>query len=176
MNLKDILAKRRSTRKFLDQAVPKEVIDRVLDSALQVPSSRNSHSTKFAVVTDPEKITKLSTMRDYGSSFMKAAPCAIVVIGDTTATDLWEVNCTISATVLQLACVDEGLASCWVHVEGRPQFKDAPEQGEAIEVVRKVLDIPQEHKVLCIIACGYSDFEPAALPEWDKLSKITYVK
>ena len=26
--------------------------------------------------------------------------------------------------ILQLACVDEGLASCWVHIDGRPRRKD----------------------------------------------------
>ncbi len=175
MELKNILSKRRSTRKFTQQPIPREEIERVLNSTLLSPSSRNSHSTKFMVVTDPAKIEKISTMRDYGSSFVKNAPCAIVIAGDTTATDLWEVNCSICATVLQLACVDEGLASCWVHVQNRPQKQAEPEGAKAIEILREVVSIPADHDVLCVIACGYSDFEPSPLPEFDRESKVIFV-
>ncbi len=174
MNLNDILVKRRSVRKFSDKAVERETIEQVLHSALLAPSSRNSRSTKFLVTFDKAKIERLSTMRDYGSSFLKGAPCAIVVMGDVSATDLWEVNCSISATVLQLALVDAGLVSCWVHVDGRPQLKELPTGATAQERVCEVVDIPKEHRVLCIVACGYSDFEPAALPEFDVESKIIF--
>ncbi|MFI3282624.1 MAG: nitroreductase family protein [Rikenellaceae bacterium] len=174
MELKDIISKRRSTRKFLDTKVPQEVIARMLETTLLAPSSRNSHSTKFIVVTSPEKIEKLSTMRDYGSSFMKNAPCAIIICGDTSATDLWEVNCAISATTLQLVCVDEGLASCWVHVQDRPQLQAEPNGAKAIEVVREVVNIPEGDDALCVIACGYSNFEPAPLPEFDKAAKVIF--
>ncbi len=176
MELKDIVASRRSTRKFSDTEVPQDVIQRVLDMTLLAPSSRNSHSTKFMVVTSAAKIEALSTMRDYGSSFMKNAPCAIVVMGDTSATDLWEVNCSISATTLQLALVDEGLASCWVHVQNRPQKQAEADGAKAIEVVCEVLPIPEGHDVLCVIACGYSDFTPAPLPEFDRGSKVIIVE
>ncbi len=175
MEFKDIAVARRSTRKFSDKKIPQDVIQRMLDATLLAPSSRNSHSTKFMVVSSPEKIEQLSTMRDYGSSFMKNAPCAIVIMGDTSATDLWEVNCAISATTLQLACVDEGLASCWVHVQDRPQKQAEPEGAKAIELVHEVLSIPEGHDVLCVIACGYSDFTPAPLPEFDKESKVIFV-
>ncbi len=174
MELKDIISKRRSTRKFSNTEVSREVITRILDATLYAPSSRNSHSTKFMVVTSPSTIEKLSTMRDYGASFMKGAPCAIVVMGDTSATDLWEVNCAISATTLQLMCVDEGLASCWVHVQDRPQKQAEADGAKAIDVVRASVNIPDGHDVLCIIACGYSDFEPAPLPEFDRESKVIF--
>ncbi len=172
MQFTDIIKKRRSTRKFSDEKVSREVVEQILKDTLLAPSSRNSHSTSFIVVSDPATIERLSTMRDYGSSFMKNAPCAILVCGDTTATDLWEVNCSISATILQLACVDKGLASCWVHVKDRAQKQAEPEGGKAIEVVRECVKIPENHDVLCLIACGYSDFEPAPLPEFDKESKV----
>ncbi len=174
MELSQILTSRRSTRKFTQKNIPQEVIQKVVDATLKSPSSRNSHSTSFVVVTNPASIEKLSTMRDYGSSFLKSAPCAILICGDTTATDLWEVNCAISATVMQLACVDEGLASCWVHVQDRPQKQAEPQGAKAIEVVREVVDLPENFDVLCIIACGYSDFEPAPLPEFDRESKVIF--
>ena len=111
-------------------------------------------------------------MRDYGSAFMKGAPLAIVVLGDTTKSDLWRENAAISATILQLACVDEGLASCWVHINGRPRRKDEPGGETAAGYLRSFLPIPANCQPLCAIAAGYSDFTPAPLPESDDEARI----
>lgn len=109
MDFKEMIARRRSIRKFTAQPVPAEVIDRLLAPALTAPSARNTRSTNFLVVDDPARIARMAEMRDYGSAFLKDAPLVIVVMGDTAKSDLWEVNASIAATMLQLACVDEGL-------------------------------------------------------------------
>ena len=126
MEFKELIAKRRSVRKFTDREVPREVVDRILAEALSAPSARNTRTTRFLVVDDPALVARMAEMRDYGSAFLKGAPLAVLVLGDTSASDLWRENAAISATVLQLACVDEGLASCWVHVNGRRQTERGP--------------------------------------------------
>ncbi len=176
MEFKEVVSKRRSVRKFSPRAVEREVIESILESALSAPSSRNSHSTSFVVVTRPEILERIALMRDYGSAFVKNAPAAILILGDRTKTDLAEVNCSISATTLQLAITDAGLSSCWVHVAGRPQKQAEPEGAQAIEVVRELLPIPEECDVLCAIAFGYSDFEPSPLPEFDRAALVTFVE
>lgn len=166
MEFKDLIAKRRSIRKFSDRVVPREVVDRILAEALTAPSARNSCTTRFLVVDDPALVARMAEMRDYGSAFLKNAPLAILVLGDTSTSDLWRENGAISATVLQLACVDEGLASCWVHVHGRPRRKDDPQGEMAADYLRTFLRIPDSCEPLCAIAVGYSDFVPAPLPEY----------
>ena len=126
MEFKELIEKRRSIRKFSERAVPREIVDRILHETLSAPSARNTRTTRLVVVDDPALVARMADMRDYGSAFMKGAPLAIVVLGDTTKSDLWRENAAISATILQLACVDEGLASCWVHIDGRPRRKDEP--------------------------------------------------
>ena len=126
MEFKELIAKRRSVRKFTDREVPREVVDRILAEALSAPSARNTRTTRFLVVDDPALVARMAEMRDYGSAFLKGAPLAVLVLGDTSASDLWRENAAISATVLQLACVDEGLASCWVHVNGRAILTSPP--------------------------------------------------
>ena len=102
------------------------------------------------------------------------APAVILIAGDTTKTDLWRENCAISATILQLAIVDAGLASCWVHVGGRPRLKDEPQGAQAEDFVRDVVGVPADWAIECAIALGYSDFEPKPLPEWDAESSIVW--
>lgn len=172
MEFKDLLAGRRSVRKYSEREVPRDVVERLLHETLTAPSSRNSRSTRLLVVEDPATVARMAAMRDYGSGFLTGAPRAIVVLGDTAASDLWKVNAAISATVLQLACVDEGLASCWVHVEGRPRRKEEPDGEQAADYLRTFLPIPEGCEPLCVIAFGYSDFRPAPLPPADDEARI----
>lgn len=176
MELKEILTSRRSIRKFNDKEVSTETIESLLNAALQAPSSRNSRSTHFVVLRNSETITKIASMRDYGSAFIKGAPIFILVAGDSATTDLWEVNCSISATILQLAATDMGLASCWVHINGRPQLKSEPDGATAEEHVRSLVTLPENLSLLCGIAIGYSDFCPAPLPEFDGASRVTILE
>ncbi|MFR9504073.1 MAG: nitroreductase family protein [Rikenellaceae bacterium] len=175
MELKDILSSRRSVRKFNDTIVEQSTIDELVAATLTAPSSRNSHSTHLMVIRDRAIIEQMATMRDYGSAFIKGAPIFILVMGDREATDLWEVNCSISASYMQIAATDLGLSSCWVHIDGRPHLKDDPAGLSAEDVVRGLVEIPSTYGVLCGIALGYSDFHPAALPPFDALSRVTVI-
>ena len=174
MEFKQILAKRRSVRKFLPEVPSREVLTDIVRDALTAPSSRNMHTTRFLIVDDRETLDKMASLRDFGASFLHEATAAIVVMGDTTKTDLWRENCAISATMLQLSIVDHGMASCWVHTCDRPRFQAEPEGEKAEAYLRTFLNIPEECKVECVIALGYSDFEPKPLPEWDSEATISW--
>ena len=175
MELKEIISRRRSTRKFLPTPVERERLERVVEMALQAPSSRNSRSTRFMIVQNPDLLEKMSRMRDYGSAFMKDAAAAILVMGDKRATDLWIDNCAISATTLQLAVVDEGLASCWVHVNDRPCLQAEPVGRKADDYQRELLDLPEHYGILCAVALGYSDFEPKPLPPYEGEERVKWL-
>ncbi len=175
MEFKEVVEKRRSIRKFSDKRVERELLQQVLDAAVVAPSSRNSHSTSFLVVEGAEVMERVAKVRDYGAGFMAGAPAAIVVMGDRSKSDLHEVNASICATVIQYAATAYGLASCWVHVAGRPMVKAEPEGLSAEGHLRSFLPIPEGCEVLCVIAIGHSDFEPAPLPELDKGSFVKYL-
>ena len=174
MDFKQVISRRRSTRKFLSTPVERETLQRIVDAALVAPTSRNTRSTRLVVVEEPELLEKMSQMRDYGSSFMKDAQAAIVVMGDKNASDLWLDNCAITATILQLAVVDEGLASCWVHVNDRPCLKDEPEGAKADDYLRNLLGLSDNYGILCAVALGYSDFEPKPLPPYEGDERVMW--
>ncbi len=175
MELKTILRKRRSVRRFLARPVPKEVIGTLIHAALAAPSARNSRSTRFIVVDDAATIARMAGMRDYGSAFMSHAPAVVLVLGDRSKSDLWRENAAIAATILQLACVDEGLASCWVHVHGRPCRQEAPDGEQAETFLRSLVPVPEQANILCAIALGYSDFTPAELPPRDDTECVVWL-
>lgn len=171
-----LLAQRRSIRKFKPEPVREEVVERLLAAALTAPSSHNSRSTRLLVVDDTALIGRMAEMRDSGSAFMAGAPLAIVVLGDTTKTDLWQVNGAIAATMLQLEAVAQGMASCWVQIAGRPRVKSAPDGEQAADYLRTFLPIPEGCEPLCAIALGYSDFQPVPLPPSDDWSRVIRLK
>ena len=150
-----MIAARHSVRQFQDKAVDREIVDAILDQTQTAPSSKNSRSSAFVVVDDKDMLEALSEMRTYGSALLKGAACAVVVLGDTTKTDLWIENAAISATYIQLCATNLGLGSCWVHVNGRLRDHKDPSKGLAEDYVRDLLGLKEAFKPLCIVALGY---------------------
>lgn len=157
MEFSELIAARHSVRKFTGEPVGRQTLDRLVDIAGTAPSSKNCHSSAFMIIDDSDTLKAMSEMRDRGSALLEGAAAAIVVLGDTSVTDLWVENAAISATFLQLAAVDCGLGSCWVHVSGRPRVTEDASKGMAEDYIRELLGIRDGYRVLCVIALGYPE-------------------
>lgn len=155
MEFSEVIQKRHSVRKFTDQPVDREIIDTILGIAQTAPSSKNCKSSAFMVIDDKDTLEAISEMRSSGSTFVKNAPAAIVVLGDESKTDIWVENCAISATFIQLAATALDLGSCWVHVRERQRVKGDASKGMAEDYLRELLGIKDNLRVLCVIALGY---------------------
>ena len=132
------------------------------DNPLSAPSAKNTRSSSFMVVEEPELIGRIARMRDYGSAFVEKAPLVILVMGDQLRSDLWEVNAAISATYVQLAAQALELGSCWVHVAGRPRRREEPGGPAAEDYLRSFLPVPEGRRILCAVAIGHTA-EPAPI-------------
>lgn len=157
MDFLEVIEKRHSVRKYSDRPVEKELIDAIVRVAQTAPSSRNSKSSAFMIIDDKDTLEAMSQMRDYGASPLKVATAAILVMGDESKTDLWVDNCAISATFIQLAVTAMDLASCWIHINGRPCLKDVPEGNKAEDYVRELLGIRDGLRPYCAVAIGYPE-------------------
>ena len=155
MDFLEVIEKRHSVRKYSDRPVERELLDAIVNLAQTAPSSRNSHSSSFVIVEDRDTLDALSQMRDSGSALISGAQAAIIVLGDTSKTDLWVDNCAISATFIQLAVTSMDLVSCWVHCNGRPRLKAEPEGAKAEDYVRGLLGVKEGLRPYCVIAIGY---------------------
>ena len=96
----DLLRKRRSTRQFTSQPVEVEKINILLEAALRAPSSKTNTPWEFIVIEDPKVIVQLSTAKPHGASFLKKAPLAIAVCGNTEKSDVWIEDCAIAALLV----------------------------------------------------------------------------
>jgi len=67
------------------------------------------------------------------------------------------------------------LASCWVHVNDRPVLRAERDGKKADEFLREKMAIPENYGILCAIALGYSDFQPAALPAYEGEERVKWL-
>ena len=162
MEFFELVERRHSVRSFTGEPVEQAAITRILKAALSAPSAKNTRSSSFMVVEEPELIGRIARMRDYGSAFVEKAPLVILVRGDQVRSDLWEVNAAISATYVQLAAQALELGSCWVHVAGRPQRREEPGGPAAEDYLRSFLPVPEGRRILCAVAIGHTA-EPAPI-------------
>lgn len=177
MEFKEVVKKRRSTRRYTGQPVEIEKLQRAMELALAAPSSKNTRSTRLMAVTDLKRVHALGKLRDWGSSLLEEAGAAVVILGDEEASPMWQTNATIMATVLQLALVDEGLASCWVHVGDYLTLKDEPKSQRSEDYVKALLpEIPTDYRVWCVISIGYADYTPKPLPEYEGPERLLFVR
>ena len=85
----DLIATRRSMRKFTTQKLSDEQKQTILRAALISPTAKNNRGWEFVTVEDPAMLEKLSKCRAMGSGFLAEAVFAVVVLGDPTKSDCW---------------------------------------------------------------------------------------
>src|ERR1035437_7586243 len=93
----ELLKTRRSIRKYLPKTIEQEKITKITNAALMSPASKRSNPLEFIVIQDKETLVKLSQSRPHGSQFLNDSPLGIVVIDDTTKSDVWMEDASIAS-------------------------------------------------------------------------------
>lgn len=147
----NLLRRRRSIRRYTDEAIEPEKLTLLIKAALLAPSSRNLRPWEFIVVDDPIILQELAASKQHGSSFLKDAALGVVVIADPRKCDVWIEDASIAALILHLTAESLNLGSCWIQIRER----DHDASCTAEEHVKNCLNIPEDYKVECIVAIGY---------------------
>lgn len=160
----DLLLRRRSVRRYTDEAVPREQLEQIVRAGLLSPTGRNRREWEFVVVEDRETLEQLATARSGGAAKMLAgAAAAIVVFADSTATDVWCEDCSIAMSNMHLMAAELGLGSCWI--QGR--LRTAKDGRTTNELVRELLGAPEGLELEAVLSVGVPAQCPAARTEDD---------
>lgn len=169
-----LLQNRRSIRKYKNKAVDTETIDLLVEALLRAPTSMGKNSWQFVVVTESDKLEKLSRAKPHGATFLKEAPLGIVVCGNPGISDVWIENSSIASIYIHLAAASLDLGSCWIQIRERQH--DDSRSAEAY--VADVLGLPAHLRVLSIIAIGHADERKNPHPvdklAWDRVYYNNY--
>lgn len=151
MDFKDLVQKRRSHRKFTAQELDSEAVKMILRAGLMAPTGKSCRAWHFIVVEDKTDIEKIADAKDAGAQFLKGAPLAVVVTCSPEDTDCWMEDCSIAAVSMQYQAEELGIGSCWAQMDRR----GLSDGTMAPDVIRGVLDILENQRVLCVIGFGY---------------------
>ena len=148
MDLYDVIRTRRSVRSYKGDAIPANVLHRVLDAARMAPSANNTQPWKFIVVKDPATRKKVAEV-SFAQSFIAEAPVVIVCCGrryhdaySWIADNMYLVDVTIAVDHLTLAARNEGLGTCWIGAFDR-------------EALKALLKIPNDHDPVVLTPLGF---------------------
>ncbi len=168
MEFFEVLRRRRSIRRFERRPVEREKLEKILEAAFLSPSSYNRRAWIFIVVDDPQLLDKLAESKA-GAQGIRNAPLAIVVAVDEEIDDVWIEDGAIAAEHIQLAAFALGLSSFWVQIRKREHKRGV----SAEEFVKELLRIPENYRVLCIVAVGYPAERKSPhgmdVMEWEKV-------
>jgi nitroreductase len=150
MDTLNAIKTRSSVREYSDRPLPKEIIERIVDSGRLAPTARKEEPWEFIAVTDKAELKAIADITDYGK-FIKDCACAIVVCCKDTKYYL-EDGCAATENML-IAAADLGIGSCWV-------------AGDKKGYCQKILDllkVPAGYKLVSMISLGYPLKKPKPL-------------
>jgi len=182
---------RRSIRKYTDEPVPPEMIDRLLEAARAAPSTSNTQSWKFKVITDPRTRARIKDVA-YGQKFVARAP---VIIACCLDLDAFKEKGKQTLKLVLSGAVRPSMEMILRAARGGKDSEFSPERvviNGTINVaiatehivlaatalglgtcwirafdapaVQEILAIPERLTIVCLLTVGYPDQSPPARP------------
>lgn len=157
MDAIECMKTRRSIRVYLDKPVAKEVIEDIVDCGRLAATAINIQPWRFIAVTESAIRKRIADISDYGKFIEQAAVCIAVFCQD--AKYYLEDGSAATQNMLNAARA-HGLGSCWV----------AGDKKEYAPVIRDLLGLPADYKLVSLVAIGYAAEERN--PEKKPLSEV----
>lgn len=162
MDVLEAILSRRSIRRYTAEPVPEEVVDTLLNAAMNAPSGDNEQPWHFIVVTDRAILDAVPTFHTH-ARMMGEAPVAIIVCGDPRLekhSGLWLLDCSAATENILLAAHGAGLGAVWVSIYPWP---------ERIDGMRKLVGLPDAVIPFCIVPVG---FPAVSKPKPDRFDRL----
>ncbi|MBQ9059995.1 MAG: nitroreductase family protein, partial [Firmicutes bacterium] len=158
-----------SIRKYTEEEIPEDKLQKILQAGLLAPTSRNKRPWEYHLVRDPQKLEQLSKAKWHGSALLAGAKAAIAVFADSDLSDAWIEDSSIALAYMDLMASSQGVGSCWIQMRMRKDQEGA----DAEDNVRSILGIDLPYRIVGILALGMPAEEREAydLDElmWDKV-------
>lgn len=181
MDVFSCIATRHSTRKFKEEPVPQEVLDKVIEAGRQAPSGKHKNQSRFIVIRKKEVLQELIALvqqefakmevtqenddnfggairaaKKGGYVFMYNAPVLIVVANKRDYGNKYaDVSCAIQNMMLAANALD--LGSCWINQ--LRWLQDNP----VLRAYLQKLGMAEDEEVCASLSIGYPN-TPDGLP------------
>lgn len=157
----NVIKNRRSYRDFLNKNVEDEKLKEILNAAQFAPTARNLRLWEFIVVKNKKTRDLLAQTKTH-SQFANKAPVILVIVShDDGQTNYWIEDGSIAAAFIYLEAENQDLGTCFIQVHNSLR----PDGSGCEEYVKKILGIPDDAHVLCLMPLGYPKQKIPGLPQ-----------
>ena len=170
MEFKELIARRRSVRGYAG-GIPHEVLEAILRQAQQAPSWKNGQASRCYAVESPEKLAEVrAALPDFNQNNSAGAALIVTtyvqdVVGFTRGAPDNEVGNGWGA-------YDLGLHDAYLVLAAAAAGYDTLIMGlRDAEAIRAALGVPQNERILSVIAVGRGSKAPTPKPRKD-LSEV----
>ncbi len=158
------IEERRSIRKYKKDMIPKEIIEKVVETGTYAPSGVGMQSSIIIAITNEnlrDKLSKLNAkIMGVDTDPFYGAPVVLVVLAKKNIpTHVYDGSLVMEN--LMLAASSLGIGSCWIH-----RAKEEFETEEGKEIL-KSLGIEDEYEGIGHCILGYKDEEGTLKPRKD---------
>ena len=158
------IEERRSIRKYKKDMIPKEIIEKVVETGTYAPSGMGMQSSIIIAITNEnlrDKLSKLNAkIMEVDTDPFYGAPVVLVVLAKKNIpTHVYDGSLVMEN--LMLAASSLGIGSCWIH-----RAKEEFETDEGKEIL-KSLGIEDEYEGIGHCILGYKDEEGTLKPRKD---------
>jgi len=154
----DLIFARRTVRQFKPVPVARALLERIVDAGRLAPSAANLQPLAFILVDEPcvrAEVFPCLKWAAYIAPEGNPAPgheptAYVVVLVDTAIREkMFEYDVGAAQENMILAAAGEGVASCWLLSIDR-------------DGLRRVLKVPESHRIDSVLALGYPAEAPVA--------------
>ena len=151
MDVKEAIFQRRSIRKFTQEKPDKESLLTLVDCARVAAYGANMQPLKFRLIAEDNEVDAIFPTIKWAGYLENGAPkdgeqprAYIAVFGDlrVRSNGAFETDAGAAVTNMMLEAVELGLATCWLGAIDRDKISE-------------ILNIPENLKVLYLLAIGY---------------------
>lgn len=154
MDVLHAIQNRRSIRKFQENLVSDELLEKIITAGMYAPSACNEQPWHFIVIKNKSILIEIPTILTH-TEMCRKAPCAILVSGDESlekSEGRWPQDCAAATQNMLLSIHALGLGGVWSAIFPRK---------EAVTKIQLLFHMPHHVIPFSLVVLGY----PAEVPK-----------
>lgn len=156
MTVKELIAKRRTIRKFQNKPISNKQLTAYIEAARLCPSAANLQPLKYVSVSSRDMTQKVfATLKWAGylkgeytpKEDEKPTAYIVVCIDHNISRANYDMDVGAAIENIILSALEDGVGSCWLASVERPKLK-------------RILELPDNLEISCVVALGYPSESP----------------
>lgn len=177
MSVYDLILQRRTIRKFKQQPIPFDLMEKMINAARLAPSASNLQPCEYIIVNDEHLLNQVFNSLKWAAYIAPAGdpqqeerPVAyiIILINSEINDKSGVVDASAAIENIILTALEQDIGCCWLYSVNRTK-------------IRNLFSIPEKFQINSVLALGYPDESPVieelkdSVEYWKDENKVLHV-